>query len=189
MLGAEAVSAVVVRELLEADLEKITPGSTASGGSGGESIKRLRDSHHGLARILAGGVSPVEASAITGFSLSNIFTLKGDPAFQELLSFYENEAATEAIDLRERLKTLALDVSQIIQERLIENPDSFSNAELRQFLATLADRTGVGPSSTVHAEVDIINRLSYTEQRELEKQLTERLKSLEGQAIDITPPR
>jgi len=131
------------------------------------SLKKIRDSHHALARTLASGISNIDASRITGFDQTYISIMKADPAFQELLSFYEDHDEVKQADLRERMTLIALDVSAEIRDRLHNDPDAFSHSEMRQLLTALADRVGFGPSSTVHQTLDITETLSYDEQRKL----------------------
>ena len=180
LFASDDVSLTYVRDLLETEKPPIIEGHI----NARSPVRRMRDSHHGLARAIASGMKPVEASRITGFNHHYITELcDHDPAFQELLAFYREEVNKEHADLRERLVTLALDISQEIQDRIRDAPETFSNGDLRQFLTALADRTGHGPSSTVHAEVDIIEHLSYSEQ----KALAEALEAMNKKMIDITP--
>lgn len=180
-LSDEPLSLTYVRDLLETDKPAL-----ALKALGGGVARRMRDSHHALARAVASGMDQIEASRITGFSQGYISDLtQNDPAFGELLAYYRKETAKDHADLRERLTILALDVSQEVADRLREAPETFSNGDLRQFLTALADRTGHGPSSTVHAEVDIIDHLSYSEQ----KALAEALEAMNKKMIDVTPNR
>lgn len=130
-------------------------------------LKKIRDSHHALARTLASGISNTDAARITGFDPGYISIMKADPAFQELLTFYEEHDEVQQADLRERMTLIALDVSAEIRDRIHNDPESFSHSEMRQLLTNLADRVGFGPSSTVHATVDVTENLSYDEQRKL----------------------
>jgi hypothetical protein len=143
-------------------------------------IKKLRDSHHALARALATGMSNIEAGRITGFDNGYISILKSDPAFQELLAFYEKHDSVQQADLRERMTLIALDVSQEIRDRLHNEPETFGINELRQLLTNLADRVGYGPSSTVHATVDVTENLSYSDQ----KALADALREIERRAAE-----
>ena len=143
------------------------------------SLKRLRDSHHALARVLASGMSVTDASRITGFDTGTIYNFNEDPAFQELLAFYAENNEVEQANLRERMLLTALDVSAEIRERLHNDPDSFSNSDMRQLLVNLADRVGHGPSSTVHQTVDVTENLSYEDQR----LLAEAIKEIQDAAV------
>lgn len=130
-------------------------------------LKKIRDSHHALARALSSGMSNVEAARITGFDSGYISILKADPAFEELLAYYTEHNEVEQANLRDRMTLIALDVSQEIRERLHNSPETFSITELRQLLTNLADRVGFGPSATVHQTMDITENLSYADQRVL----------------------
>lgn len=149
------------------------------------SLKKIRDSHHALARTLASGISAIDASRITGFDQTYISIMKADPAFQELLAFYAEHSEAQAADLRERMTLIALDVSAEIRDRLHDDPASFSHGEMRQLLTNLADRVGYGPSSTVHSVVDITENLSYEEQRKV----LEALKEIQDAAPAAGPSR
>lgn len=81
----------VIRALTPADLALL---DTARG-SKPSPLKRLRDSHHRLARVLATGVSQTEAAARCGMSISRVSILLADHSFADLVEVYRS-AATEA---------------------------------------------------------------------------------------------
>lgn len=116
-------------------------------------VGQLRQSHHLLARTLAGGAKNVEAAMICGYSVSRISILKGDPAFQELLEYYvgmEADAHEHATaDMHQRLASVGFDSLEILHERLLDAPDSFDNKTLVSVVEAMADRTGYGKTSTV----------------------------------------
>src|SRR6516162_826181 len=112
-------------------------------------LKRIRDSHHALARVLASGITNVEASAITGFDSTYISILKNDPSFNELLAYYAEHEAAQQADLRERMVVMALDVGQELRDRVLNAPENIEFNDLRNLFKDLADRTGHGPSQTV----------------------------------------
>lgn len=122
-----APSAIFARPLTAADLKALAQpqGAIAS------PIQRLRHSHHMLARALASnGNRPAEAAALTGYSLSRISILQADPSFQELITYYSDQAAAKYVDVHERMASLSLSAADELQERLEEKPDAFSNKEL-----------------------------------------------------------
>src|SRR5215471_5055168 len=130
-------------------------------------LKRIRDSHHALARVVASGMSNVEASNVTGFDSTYISILKSDPTFNELLAYYkENEAAVQA-ELRERMVTMALDVGQELRDRVLHTPESIEFNDLRNLFKDLADRTGHGPSQTVNQNFNVVDEMTYVQQRKL----------------------
>jgi len=110
-------------------------------------IKRLRDRHHSIARLLALGYPAVQISAITTTSQSRISVLQQSPAFQELLAHYRSEGAKEFRDLRERFSQLGLEVTEELLARMEEEPESIPVGELREILKLVADRSGHGPTS------------------------------------------
>lgn len=93
-------------------------------------VKNLRSSHHRLAELIAAGRPPGEISVITGYSASYISSLKGDPAFNELVAFYEFTKQTIFAEAMERLKLLGLDAVEKLHERLNDETKNWTNKEL-----------------------------------------------------------
>src|SRR5262245_34162476 len=95
------LEATFVRELTQSDLTLLDqPRGVFS-----RPISKLRDSHHALARALAAGMKPGEASLITGYSLSRISVLQADPTFRELLEFYRSSTDEIYASLHDRMAT------------------------------------------------------------------------------------
>jgi hypothetical protein len=158
------LTAEFVREIEVADLQMpATKIQTAP------PIKKIRDSHHALARVLVTAGSEAEASAITGYSPSRISILKADPQFKELLEFYRQEGATAVADLRNRMAGMALDALQELQERLEEKPDDFGNVLLKDIVKEMADRTGHapqrGPSAVTQVNIGLTDRIARARER------------------------
>lgn len=107
-------------------------------------ISRIRDSHHSVARLLAQGRREAEVSAITGYTVAYISTLKNDQAFGELLVFYREQVDTQFAGMNERMAQLGMDTVQELQLRLAEQPEKFSVTALTELMKTTADRTGNG---------------------------------------------
>jgi hypothetical protein len=164
--------AELVRELTPADLALLeTERSTKA-----PALKQLRDSHHSLARCLASGMKPAEASLVTGYSLSRISILQADDSFQELLTFYRSTKDEIFADLHARMATLSLEAEAELRERLHESPESFSPGMLLEIVKTLADRTGHGPSSkstVLNLNVDLAGRLERARARVVNPALAE----------------
>lgn len=152
----------VVRELSEADL----PLLSLDRGAVARPLTRIRDNHHALAKIISTGVSRHEASLLTGLSASRISILAADPAFQELVAFYRANETLAMADLGARMASISMAAQAEIAERLEEDPDSFSNGELRKLLEMMADRTGYGPRSTnVNVNIDLADKLNAARRR------------------------
>lgn len=128
---------VILQELREHNWSKMRAvGST--------DIRVLRAGHHHLAQLIAQGVDIVAASLVTGKSTSTIKLLIDDPAFKELLAYYKAQQEVVEGDLVKRTQTIGLLASEILQERMEESPEKFTNSELRQLLemATTPGRGG-----------------------------------------------
>lgn len=140
---AEAeIEFAVVRELEDADI--LVRGASPIGSKPPE-IKALRATHHKLAQVLAQGFADAEAAIATGYSLSRISILKSDPTFKELLSFYESERREVFVDVQQRMAGFATTAVEVLQERLEEKPEAFSNKDLNELIKTTADRGGHSP--------------------------------------------
>lgn len=135
-------------------------------GSTTPNIQQIRQSHHQLAMLLANGVKPVEVSVMTGYSQSRISILKKDPAFAQLLKYYEGIREGVNVDVLERMKSIGLDALEIIQSRMDEKPDELPDGTLLKIAELTLDRAGFGPKSTVKHEhgldEETLNRIKNT---------------------------
>lgn len=109
------------------------------------SLQRLRDSHHGVARLLASGVRPLEIANITGYSPSRISTLQADPTFIELVEHYRVETEAQYVNVHGRLAQIGTDALQELQSRLDEAPETFSIGALQELAKAALDRAGYAP--------------------------------------------
>jgi hypothetical protein len=109
-------------------------------------VKRLRDSHHAVARFVAEGRDNQEISALTGYDPARISLFKKDPAFAELVSFYKARVEEQFLDVHARMAVLSGDAVAELQNRLDENPDGFTNGQVMELVKLTADRTGLGPT-------------------------------------------
>lgn len=144
------------RDLTEADMAALAlPRGVVS-----KALQRIHSSHHSLARCLATGMKPAQAGLVTGYSAVRISVLQNDPAFKALVEDYRSEAKSVFADLAERMNDLSLDAIEILQERLHEEPGTFTIPVLLELVKTFADRTGHGPGQDVNVRVsaDLIDR-------------------------------
>lgn len=126
-----ALDCQIVRELTEADLpalqdRNLTPAASQS------VLGQLRSAHHQLAQLLARGLDQETVCLMTGYSTAYISRLRGDPAFSKLLEYYCIEREQVQIDVLERMKALGLATLEELQQRLTEEPESFSIRELHE---------------------------------------------------------
>ena len=101
-------------------------------------------------------MKPGEASLITGYSLSRISVLQGDPSFKELLEFYRSHQDAAYANLHDRMATLSMDALEELRERLDDHPEEFTPGALLEMVKTLADRTGFAPTTkSLNVNVDL----------------------------------
>jgi hypothetical protein len=162
------LNATKTRDLTEADVGALW--DVPEGGLESESnpVLKIRNTHHALARLLAEGRKQVEVSAITGYSPSYISTIQHDPAFKNLVSYYQGQVEEQFTSVHERLAALSMLSAEELQARLTENPEEFTIRELNDLLTLAADRTGFGPQSrnvNVNVNVDFASRLESARRR------------------------
>lgn len=97
-----------------------------------QTLTQIRHSHHQLAQLLSTGAENAEAAYITGYTPQYISILKGDPTFQELTAYYAAQREHTFVDAIERMRSLGLNTLEELQNRLEEDPSSFSNRELME---------------------------------------------------------
>lgn len=110
-------------------------------------VKRLRDSHHALARALASGMRVADASLATGYSPSRIAILQQDSAFRELLNHYRVTKAEAIIDVEARALGIGADAMQELHERLMDNPEAITDPVLLETITKMLGIAGYGPVS------------------------------------------
>lgn len=166
--AAKAVSVEIVRELTSADLALLE----TERGIKPSSIKRLRDAHHAMARLIAQGLSGTEISIITGYSQSRISILKADPTFSDLVTFYKNnlEALRDAAFADGQVKMAAVrnDLIEELHDRVLDAPETLSTDQILDGIKVTSDRTGLGPqskSTNVNVNVDLAARVAAGRQR------------------------
>lgn len=118
-------------------------------------VFQLRSSHHHLAKLIAEGRSNVEAAAIQGMTPGRVSILRDDPTFKELVQHYKKVADTAYVDVHERLARLSADATEVLHERLLDEPETFRIQDLQSTAALALDRTGFGPKSTINQNVKV----------------------------------
>lgn len=129
-------------------------------------VKRLRDSHHALARAIASGMGIQAASAATGYSPSRISMLQADPAFRELLDHYRRTKAEAVIDVEARFLYAGLDSLQSYMEQLEDDPESIPVAlrvEAAKVFSAIAGYAAVSRSINKNYNMGIGDRLDRVE--------------------------
>lgn len=137
-----------VRKLTEEDLiagERVKVKAAPK-----QTLQKIRQSHHSMARMIAMGKNNIEVSETLGVSPGRVSQLKADPAFQELISYYTTMTDQVYVDVAERIAGFTTDAMEVLHERIRETPEQVKNEELLKAIALGLDRTGYGPKSTTN---------------------------------------
>lgn len=149
-----ALELEILGSITEGDILERTEGALVS--SEAPTLSRIRGIHHEIARMLSSGLTPAEVSAVTGYSLSRISILQGDPSFKELLAFYKTKTDEVFVDVRKRMAVLGLDAANELADRLETKPETLSNSQLIEITKASLDRAGFSPvTKTVNVGVQI----------------------------------
>lgn len=116
-------------------------------------LAKIRAPHHTLAQLLVDNNDVIAVSRITGYAPARIRTLIADPAFEELMAFYAEQKIHAEHDVSKSIAHVGMTATQILQERLEEEPESFSNKDLLALQTAQLDRTGHGPQSKKTVEI------------------------------------
>lgn len=126
------------------------------GGNAGD-LKRIKEKHHHVAQLIAGGMTQSLVCTIVGYTDAYLSTLLNTPSMQELVAHYRS-SHTAAHEIMTRKL-------QVLSHRALDGlDDQLSSGELDVHgllgIAKLGlDRSGFGPRSTVvaHSEQHIID--------------------------------
>lgn len=118
-----------------------------------EPLKRVSQTHHRLAQLLAAGMDPGRAGIVCNYGPATVSILQTDPMFQELLAYYGSQVEDNWKDVVELMADLHLDVVEELRTRLEQNPSQFSIAAMTDLMKALSDRTGHGPTTNIQAAV------------------------------------
>jgi hypothetical protein len=176
----------VLREIVALDvpilLQELREHNWSKGTGTASVITTLRTGHHQLAQLLAAGVEDAEASFITGRSVTGIASLRGDPAFKELLAYYATQQEKRDHNVYDRLVTAGLTSLEILQQRLEESPEKFTNNDLKGILEATMDRSAApakggqrngAPASGLNVSINFVPAKSTTIEGSVEATLVE----------------
>lgn len=108
-----------------------------------EPLKKVREIHHAIARLLGGGMSPGQAAATIGWDPQRVRNLLQSPAFTELVAIYAEQKDLVVNDFEAKMRLVASDALSMVHERLMSlEGEKMSTNELVDIIKTLADRTG-----------------------------------------------
>lgn len=182
-VGAVApVEFSVLGPVTEADLAVLRSAERRP--KGHAPLRRITERHHAVARLLAGGTSVSHVAVITGLTPANIYRLRDDPSFQELVEFYRADIHDTYRSMHAQLAGIGEDALAELRDRLENEPEKMSNTFLLDLVTKVADRTGNGPTtrstSEVHVTLDIASRMKAARE-------AARAAVIEAEARDVTP--
>lgn len=167
-MNKPALGLSIARELTGADIARIAD-TRASVPVVRGSLARLTQKHHLLARYLAKGYTPEQASMLSGHSPGYARTLKGDPTFEDLLAYYVGESEEFQELARMKLEGISMAAMDEIMDRLEDDAQraKVPMAQLESLVKTTADRMGLGPQTKqeTNVTVGIAQRLEAARQR------------------------
>ncbi len=136
-------------------------------------IANLRDTHHRIARAVAGGLSNGDIAATCGISYNRVSILKSDPAFMELVAHYRAiltaEWAEAADPVTDYLRQNALKAQAMLSDKLdhaTEQGEFLPTRDLLGIAELGLDRTGYGKvNKNVNINVDFAAKLEEAKRR------------------------
>lgn len=118
-------------------------------------VKKLRQRHHALAKLVAQGTPVGDAAIIVGYSNSRVSILQADASFAELVKFYKKQTDEIYYGLHERLSNLSKDSADELHQRLEDSPKDFTQGQLMELVKMGADRTGHGVSVSQNIDIKV----------------------------------
>lgn len=162
------------------------PAGVRPPGAGTPPIKKIRESHHLLARCVAQGWSLEKISEVTGYSYSRISILKGDPTFAELVASYVDHVKELRNEVQRdhyaRMCALHGDIVEEIHDRILDDPEMIGFDSMLDAAKFTADRIGLGPthkSMNTNVVVNLADRVAAGRLRAL-RTLADPLGEMEG---------
>lgn len=111
--------------------------------------KVFRDNHHRVARLCAAGLPPSEVAARSGLTTTRVSQLRGDPAFEELVTGYREKVTEAFVESAEAFYEVAtsnmLKAEVMLSDKIDAAIDSGEHLPTKDLLAIsrdAADRFG-----------------------------------------------
>jgi hypothetical protein len=130
-------------------------------------LKRIRERHHSLARLVASGMSQDLVASICNYTPSYVSILLNNPAMKELVEHYRIINGNSSTVIAERLRTVGLKALETLNDKL-DNEEITDTHELAAVAKLGLDRAGHGPTSTTHtvSETHLIDHARIAELNE-----------------------
>ena len=144
---AEPLAMEVVRELVPEDLRQLAGAPKV----GVPVLQRLRATHHRQAALMAEGKSITEVAMIVGCTTARLVQLQNDPAFAELVHYYQDQIITAQLSDAARLKDKIVDLGEMAVDEMTERMEDDERrkrmhvGDLRKIAEFAMDRTVAPP--------------------------------------------
>lgn len=147
-LRPQMTTCTIEGQLEEEDLRELimSTGDVTPEEDNPADLKKIREKHHHVARLVADGLQQRMVASITGYQESYISILLNNPSMIELVELYRIRNGKAVEIATEKLRTVGLKALEKLDAK-IEN-DDLSNLELIATSKLGLDRGGLGPSST-----------------------------------------
>lgn len=148
-------------------------------------VAAFRESHHRLARLVASGLRVEQVLEISGYSYQRLYTLRQDPAFQELVSQYKARVDNKLAEIVDETEATA--VSNLRRmERMVEEHLEQADAEgelipLKTLSSLISDRMDRFGYSKKQVNLNFNATLASKLERAIDK--TREAKQIEGRVI------
>lgn len=161
------VSITGIRTLARTDLSLLTEKRPAV------TLQKLRDTHHRIARAVAGGLSNVDVAAICGISQNRVAVLKSDPAFLDLVAHYRATVTAEWVASSDSFLEIAtanmLKAERMLSDELDQHDEEGTRPSVKDLIAIsrdAADRFGYGKmQKNLNVNVDFAAQLEGARKR------------------------
>lgn len=141
----------VTRDLVPSDLARLADAPKV----GVPVLQKLRAIHHRQAQLLASGRTPTEVAAIVGVTVQRLVQLQNDPAFTQLVAYYQDQVMVAALEDGARLRDKIVDVGEMAIDELRERLEDEQRrkgihiGEIRKIAEFASDRTVAPPKTAV----------------------------------------
>jgi len=151
----------IVRDLCPMDLEQLVM-KNADGQDhrvGPPPLQKIRAIHHRQALLIAQGKTIKDAAVIVGSTPQRITQLLNDPAFKDLVQYYQDQILTREFEDTVRIHHKTNDLGEMaideLRERLEddERRKTIPTQEIRKIAFDALDRTSLPPKSTTNTQL------------------------------------
>lgn len=162
--GKPLPTPIDISEITPEDLSGLALDGPAVKGTGTR-LKKIRGSHHFIARAHVAGIKNHEISKLIGYSPCTISALLTQPAMIDLIAEYADKLTDATFDMVGRLNALGM-MSLDALEEAFDSEDGVTPDFALKVAQFSSDRIGHGPSST--STVNNTTRVHFTQQQIIE---------------------